>query len=97
MYMSDYLYAYGSGGEQTCSTAFCPNWLTDTSNDTWTMTFGGYVGAYRAHAVLYRGNFGNGIISSSIAVRPVFYLKKEIYITNRGATGSSTDPFVLSY
>jgi len=37
------------------------------------------------------------IPTTEYAVRPVFYLTNDVYITNPEATGTSTDPFILSY
>ena len=36
-------------------------------------------------------------IIDAYVIRPVFYLNKNVYITNPNATGSSTDPFILAY
>ena len=36
-------------------------------------------------------------LNAKYAVRPVFYLNEDVYITNPEATGASTDPFILSY
>ena len=96
LYISDYYYAHNTGGTIDCSTNSCINWLTDTSNTTWTMTRHSSIsGRYGA---LYIGN--NGYVTGTYnlpgiyAVRPVFYLNSTVKRTN--GSGTSTDPFIVS-
>jgi len=100
MYMSDYYYAYNAGGTGFCVSIACTNWLTDTSNNTWTMTRYGYDeggDSYLAGVVRTNGYVGYATLDYANAVRPVFYLTNDVYITNPTATGTSIDPFILSY
>jgi len=101
MYLSDYYYAYNAGGIQNCtSSPYCASWMTDTSGETWTMSRYGYNSAMNRYNVWSVGTYGRGdwnLPTNTYAVRPVFYLNKDVYITNPEATGSSTDPFILSY
>jgi len=99
MYLSDYYYAYNAGGTQNCnSSPYCVSWMTDTSNATWTMSRYGYLnGFYTAWYVYTDGGVFRDSLTNTRAVRPVFYLNQDVYITNTTATGSSTDPFILSY
>jgi len=66
MYMSDYYYAYNAGGTGFCVSIACTNWLTDTSNHTWTMTRYGLDGSrYSAWSVLTYGTGGYALTEDS--------------------------------
>jgi len=87
MYLSDYFYAYTAGGGTDCYNNACTNWLTDTSNHTWTMTRYGLDGSrYSAWSVLTYGT-GGYALTNEFAVRPVFYLNPdEVFVSGDGTT-----------
>jgi len=99
MHLSDYYYAYNAGGNYSCNTVSgCTSWLTGMSDATWTMSrYDCSDGDCDAWFVGSSGQVGLASISLSYAVRPVFYLNKDVYISNSEATGTSTDPFILAY
>ena len=100
MYPSDFGYAAGN----TCVTGttlynydggcYKKDWLTDTSNWQWLMS----PNSDDSNNSFYfrsSGFVGKGsAVSNSRAVRPVFYLTKDVVIT--GGTGTETDPYILS-
>jgi len=102
MYLSDYYYSHIGGGGTDCKSSVCTNWLNDKSSQIWTMTRYGYWAENGQYYGWYVDKLGaaawNALLTDNItSARPVFYLNKDVYITNTEATGSSTDPFILSY
>ena len=108
MYMHDYYYAYQSGGlncspdgdSATCQTAWIYLW--NSGNDSgapseyyeWTMSrYGYYSGYYRACNVLSSGVVDYFALSSSLAVRPVYYLTSGV--TYLSGTGTASDPIII--
>jgi len=104
MYLSDYYHAYIEGGTAKClDDTFCRSWLainTTTSSDyQWTMTYGTMNSSYHhyAWAVLTNQKVDRHVYTVSSYIRPVFYLTKDVYLTNTTATGTSSNPFILGY
>ena len=105
MYLSDYYYAYedfmiGEPGKQNCYEGSCNSWLSDSSNNTFTMTRYGQFGNSSYFVVWGLSTINYSYLPyvyDEIAVRPVFYLNKDVFIANPGASGTSTDPFILTY
>ena len=99
--LSDYYLAYKNDQNwfNTYSN-YQNNWIHLANNgniedEEWTMIRYGTAGAWYIHNDGYVGS--HYVYDYSYAVRPVFYLKLNVYITNPAATGSSTDPFILAY
>jgi len=88
IYLSDYYYAYKTGGNENCVNVTCKNWLTDISNPIWTMNRYGYHPAYndyRAWRIHYSGIVDNPNFVNIYSIRPVFYLNsEEIYVSGNG-------------
>ena len=94
MYLSDYYYAYNNG-DTNCASSSCLNWLINTTKGTWTMT---RYTSYSIWGIDTDGSIDTNWGSTYAAViRPVIYLTSNVYISNPNATGSETDPFILSY
>ncbi len=110
MYPSDYGIATDGGGDQVkrmqClntllydwynnSNCYSNDWLSDSSNDQWTMTPAPY--SSDASDVFIVGS-GHSVSSSfaknNKTVRPVVYLKSNVKIS--GGTGEEKSPFILS-
>ena len=109
MYPSDYGYATSGGtttNRQSCLAKELYNWdsssysncknndyLFDSSRYQWTIT----PHSSRSYLVFYvdfSGFVGNLGVTSSLASRPVLYLKSTVEIT--GGNGTSENPFILS-
>jgi len=104
MSLTDYYLAYNGDRNWYSDYDITTNWIGgylngNTSNYEWTMTYyGQYSSSYCAWNVYYDYGYANcRRVTDPIVVRPVFYLKKDVYITNPEATGSSDDPFIISY
>ena len=100
LHLSDYYYAANNGGTINCQTTSCLNWLTDSTKTKWTMAsyFGGGLTRYAWYiSTTSSGTIGYQRLDKTLDIYPVFYLEKDVYITNSGATGTSTDPFILDY
>ena len=98
MYASDYYYAADAIGETNCyENVLCLNWLTDTANETWTMTR--YGKDSRNYYLFWRirttGALANNNLSVENSLRPVFYLKSDVQYTGDG-TGESTSPLQIA-
>ena len=93
MYLSDYYYAYNAGGTTNCGSTACTNWLTDTSNATWTMSRYGGSSYYNAWYVSTNGSVDSWNLNDTGAVRPVFYLSTSV--NWKSGTGASGDPFII--
>ena len=104
MSLTDYYLAYNGDRNWYSSYDMTTNWIGgylngNTTITEWTMTFfGDHNGNYRAwNGHITDGRSGRSTITSENIIRPVFYLKPNVYITNPEATGASTDPFILAY
>ncbi|MBQ7030879.1 MAG: hypothetical protein IJN13_00710 [Bacilli bacterium] len=104
-YLSDYYYAYASGGAPGSSSNAVTAWIHLSKNDTsapstsyeWTMSRCGYdddYSSYGAWAVYSSGSLYSNYLYNALSVRPVFYLTSDIRIT--GGTGTIDDPFLIS-
>ena len=100
MYPSDFGYAAGNkcaiGTDLLKYNEVCKNnnWLTDTSNYQWLLSPNSYY--YYCVFLLYPSGSVNvyDSIKSARAVRPTFYLSKDVVIT--GGTGTELDPYLIS-
>ena len=96
IYLSDYFYAYNSGGTTDCYNVKCDSWMSNYSQDMWTMTrFGNSSGNYNAWKTTTSALASVTFLTNQYVMRPVFYLTNDIKVN--GGTGKSDDPFVLSY
>lgn len=102
MYPSDYMYAgdlskcskYGYNWDTDKTNCRDMSWLRNTSTTQWTLT--PYSSnSDRVFSVLSSGyvHSGNYNVTSSLASRPVLYLKSTVEIT--GGNGSSGNPYTL--
>jgi len=103
MYMHDYYYAYQSGG-LNCNSSYstCKNaWLHLSQSDSgapstheWTMSRYGYgSGFYNAWYVLSDGSVHTSNLTSTYAVRPVFFLTSDVLYSD--GTGTIENPIIL--
>ena len=81
MYASDYGYAMNNGYKN--------NWLS-TKGYEWTMT--AYSSSNPVY-VSYRGGLGHSIAYNGYAVRPVLYLKSNVYVIS--GDGSEGNPYKI--
>ena len=105
MYISDYYYSGNILGTTNCyrNPAVCQeSWLHFSRNGTfnpsdseWTMVRNGLslFGDYNAFGVYSNGNMVNNAITASYAVRPVFFLSPETFISS--GAGTSSNPFII--
>jgi len=97
MYLSDYIYAYQSGGEKDCKTTGCRSWLYDSSNTTYTMNRYGMHSDNTYYIWATRDLYGDitwAALTYNCAIRPVFYLNsEEIYVSG---AGTISNPIVIS-
>jgi len=102
--LTDFYLAYNGDRNWYTNYDLTTNWIggylnKNVTKNEWTMTyFGSDTSGYSSWMIRYDlGNSTRGLLTASHVIRPVFYLDKDVYITNPEATGSSTDPFILSY
>ena len=106
MYASDYTLSLGSsalaitGSTDANKATLKTGWMHQSNNDTtkntweWTLSRRGAIGSdFTAWIVYSVGNVNNSRVDSKGAVRPVFYLTKNV--TALGA-GSLEDPFIIT-
>ena len=103
MYASDYALSLGSSALALAgsnSSTLKTGWMHQSNNDTtkntweWTLSRRGAIGSdFTAWIVYSVGNVNNSRVDSKGAVRPVFYLTKNV--TALGA-GSLEDPFIIT-
>jgi len=102
--LTDFYLAYNGDRNWYTNYDLTTNWIggylnKNVTKNEWTMTyFGSDTSGYSSWMIRYDlGNSTRGLLTASHVIRPVFYLDKDVYITNPEATGSSTDPFILAY
>jgi len=108
MYAHDYAYGLsggnnchgsGNGVYATCKTSWIHMSNNGISGHEWTMSRKGYDSGYATYCawpIYYDGAINTYLISYDYDLRPVFYLNKDVYITNPEATGTSADPFIIN-
>ena len=99
IYVSDYMYAYNSGGTQNCNLSpYCISWITN-SDIFWSMTYFGRLNFdeeefYGAWAISNNGQLGTNYLYNQHAIRPVFYLNEdERYVSGEGTV---FDPIIIN-
>ena len=95
MYGTDYVNANANSSNNWL---FITNgWSGNASNNEWTMSRYGYLsnrGTYRAWSVYSDGTLnGNFNVSTTDAVRPVFYLQSEVNLTGEG---TKDHPYIIT-
>ena len=100
MYLSDYLYASNlstcSSTENSWDVSGCADtsWLFSNNDYQWTITPNANF-SDGVFFVNYSGSVNNYLnVGSTVAIRPVLFLKSDVQIT--GGDGTSSNPYVLS-
>jgi len=96
--LSDYYYAYNTGGTINCESNSCNNWILNSlENNIWTMSrYGQYSnGNYPSWGIRQKGNVTIWGLNQNLEVLPVFYLNSdEQYISGEGTLDN---PIMLNY